>query len=122
MATDKPAKKKRPRGERTVEIYDQLVQVQEWLTEFKTSAQIRKLGAEQWGLSDRTLDTRIEQARKQLVRDVNAADRQEIAANMMETLKKICQEANDTRQLSNAIGAMRLYGEIAGIAGNKNNN
>ena len=45
-------------------------------------------------------------------------DRVDVVAVMMEQCLKIAKEASETRQLSNAIGAMRLYGELIGVAGN----
>ena len=46
------------------------------------------------------------------------ADRQDVVATMLQQCLKIAKEASETRQLSNAIGAMRLYGELVGVAGN----
>ena len=66
-------------------------------------------------------DARIQAAREPIKRDANAADRQEIVATMMEQCLKIATEASETRQLSNAIGAMRLYGELIGVSGNNRN-
>ena len=44
-------------------------------------------------------------------------DRQELASLMIEMATAIADEARDTRQLSNAIGAMRLLGELGGLTG-----
>ena len=97
---------------------EQIAFSQELLVNFKTPSQIRRALSERWGLPERTADRRIQAAREQIKRDANMADRQEIVATMMEQCLKIATEASETRQLSNAIGAMRLYGELIGVSGN----
>ena len=108
-------------GKKSAEIAEQITYVQEQLVNFKTPLQIRKDLAERYGLSDRTSDYRIQAAREQIKRDANGADRQQIVATMMAQCLKIATEASETRQLSNAIGAMRLYGELIGVSGNGRN-
>lgn len=88
------------------------------LVAFKSAREIREQLTERWGLSVRVGDSRIQAARERIRSDANAADRQDVVATMMEQCLKIAKEASETRQLSNAIGAMRLYGELIGVAGN----
>ena len=57
----------------------------------------------------------MQQARRELVRDVGDVDRKEVAATLAETAAWILQEARDSKQLSNALGAARLHAEILGI-------
>ena len=114
------AKKDAP-SSAAIEAADQIKFCVEQLTNFKTPFQIRQALAEQWGLSERTCERRIQSAREQIKRDANMADRQEIVATMMAQCLKIATEASETRQLSNAIGAMRLYGELIGVSGNGRN-
>ena len=116
-ALARKAKNEAP-GKKSAEIAEQITYVQEQLVNFKTPLQIRKDLAERYGLSDRTTDYRIQAAREQIKRDANGADRQQIVATMMAQCLKIATEASETRQLSNAIGAMRLYGELIGVSGN----
>jgi hypothetical protein len=52
-----------------------------------------------------------------MVRDLDAVDRKELAAQAVETLLKVQEMSLDTRQGSNAIGATRLLLELAGIVG-----
>ena len=87
------------------------------LIAFKTPRVIRQELADLWGLSDRTSERRIQTAREQMTRDVNAEQRQDVVARMMQQCLAIAEQASDTRQLSNAIGAMRLYGELLGVTG-----
>ena len=101
-----------------MEMAEQITFCQEQLVNFRTPSQIRRLLAERWGLTERSANRRIQAAREQIKRDANMADRQEIVATMMEQCLKIATEASETRQLSNAIGAMRLYGELIGVSGN----
>ena len=114
------AKNEAPSG-KVIEIAEQITYVQELLVAFKTPREIRRLLSERWGLPERTADRRIQAAREQIKRDANMADRQEIVATMMEQCLKIANEATDTRQLSNAIGAMRLYGALIGVIDNGRN-
>lgn len=108
-------------GSTALEIAEQITYCVEQLINFKNAFQIRQNLAELWGLSERTADRRIQAAREQIRRDANGADRQEIVATMMAQCLKIATEASETRQLSNAIGAMRLYGELIGVSGNGRN-
>ena len=88
------------------------------LVAFKSAREIRAELSERWGLSERVGDSRIQAARERMRADANASDRVDVVAVMMEQCLKIAKEASETRQLSNAIGAMRLYGELIGVAGN----
>ena len=97
---------------------EQINYAKERLIGFGRTGQICTELTEKWGLSERTAASRVAQARKAITAEVNEADRQEIVAVMMQQCLKIATEASETRQLSNAIGAMRLYGELVGVAGN----
>ena len=104
-------------GHKSIEIARQIEEVQQLLVGFHSAREIRQILAERYGLPARTADHRIKAAREGIRSDVNAQDRQDVAAMMMEQCLKIAKEAGETRQLSNAIGAMRLYGEILGVTG-----
>lgn len=97
------------------ELCDQVDQVRDWLTSGYPVHRIRRLCSEQWGLTTRTAESRIQQARREIVRDVGDVDRKEVAAMLAETAVWILQEARDSKQLSNALGAARLHAEILGI-------
>ena len=105
-------------GKATIQIAEEVHYCVQQLVNFRPPFQIRQMLSEQYGLSERTGDRRIQAAREQIKRDANMADRQEIVATMMAQCLKIATEASETRQLSNAIGAMRLYGELIGVSGN----
>ena len=119
-ATDATGKRKRTvpiKGESALRLADQVTTVMGWLSDGRRPFEIRTMGSEQWGLDPRTMDDRIALARKQLLKDISAADRQEIAAQVMHGFSRIALESLETRQLSNAIGALRAYAEVAGVMG-----
>ena len=105
-------------GKRALETAEQINEAVEMLIAFKRTGQICEHLSQKWGLSERTAAARVAAARAKITREVNAADRQQVVATMMQQCLKIAEEASETRQLSNAIGAMRLYGELVGVAGN----
>ena len=105
-------------GARALEIAEQINLAKEMIIGFNNSGQIRKALADRYGVCDRTASARLAQARKMITADINEQDRQDIVAAMMQQCLKIAKEASETRQLSNSIGAMRLYGELVGVTGN----
>ena len=84
---------------------------------FNTAYEIRKQLAERWGLPERTADHRIKCAREAIRNDAAKIDRQDLASMMIEMCEAIAKESVSTRQMSNAIGAMRLLGELGGLTG-----
>lgn len=100
-----------------VEIAAQIDTVRGWLSHGLRPYQIRSRCADEWGLKTRVAESRMQEARRAMVRDIDAIDRKELAAQALETLLKIQEMSLDTRQGSNAIGATRLMLELAGILG-----
>ena len=105
-------------GKQAAEIHDQILFCMDALVGFNSAREIRQQLTKQWGLSDRTADRRIQAARLRIRQDCNAQDRQDVVATLMEQCLKIAKASAETNQHSNAIGAMRLYGELIGVAGN----
>ena len=105
-------------GARALEIVEQIHLAKEMIIGFNNPGQICDALAERYGLPERTARSRLAQARKLITSDINEQDRQDIVAAMMQQCLKIAKEASETRQLSNSIGAMRLYGELVGVTGN----
>jgi hypothetical protein len=101
------------------EICDQVDEVRQWITGGWPAFRIRRECAERWGLKTRTAELRMAQARREMVRDVGDVDRKEVAAALAETAMWILEEARDSKQLSNALGAARLHAEILGIMDKK---
>jgi hypothetical protein len=106
-----------PAKHNTMEIARQVDTVRDWISHGKRPHEIRKACADQWGLSSRTAENRIAMARREMARDIDAIDRQQLAAQAFETLLKVQEQSLDTKQGSNAIGATRLLLELAGILG-----
>lgn len=52
-----------------------------------------------------------------MVQDIEGIDREQLASQLIETLLKVQEQALDTRQGSNAIGASRLISELTGLLG-----
>ena len=105
-------------GARALEIAEQINLAKEMIISFHRPGEISEALADRWGLSTRTAGARLAQARKLITAEINDQDRQDIVAAMMQQCLKIAKEASETRQLSNSIGAMRLYGELVGVTGN----
>ena len=104
-------------GKKAMEIAEQVNFCREQLIGFNTAYQIRGMLAERWGLPERTANDRIKCARESIRGDMAEIDRQELAAMMIEMCEAIAKESVSTRQMSNAIGAMRLLGELGGLTG-----
>lgn len=94
------------------EIAKQIWQVQEWLIQGFRPNQIRRLCEQEWGLGTRTAESRIAAARLQIVQDVNVLDRAQKVGQMVEQLEKVLAISLETKQGSNAIGAIRLQSEL----------
>jgi len=116
MPDQETPKRKRP-GWSAMEIAHQVNTVRDWLSHGKRPWQIRELCGNEWGLSPRTAESRIEMARRAMLTDLESIDRKDLAAQAIETLLKVQEQSLDTRQGSNAIGATRLLLELAGILG-----
>ena len=108
--------KKAP-GHASLLIVEQINFCREQLVGFKTAYEIRKMLADKWGVKTRTADDRIKAAREAIREDASVVDRQELAAMLMDMATKVAEESVSTRQMSNAIGAMRLLGELGGLTG-----
>lgn len=94
------------------EIAKQVWQVQEWLVAGIRPNQIRRLSQQEWGIGSRTADSRIASARQQMVHDINVLDRQQKVGQMVEQLEKVLAMSLETKQGSNAIGALRLQADL----------
>lgn len=104
--------KKKRSAYRALEIAEQVAQVQEWLTMGKRPNQIRALCAEHWGLQTRAAEQRMQDARRQMVVDVDVYVRKDKAAQMIQQLEQVLEQALQMRQGSNAIGALRLQADL----------
>lgn len=97
---------------RALEIAEQVHQVQEWLTLGKRPNQIRQLCSEHWGLQTRVAEMRIQDARRQMVVDANVMDRTDKVGQMLQQLEQVLEQSLQSKQGSNAIGALRLQADL----------
>ena len=112
---------KKPRNAfNSIEIAAQIHQVQEWLTAGKRPNEIRRLCAQEWGLSTRVAETRMAMSRRQMVIDANVYDRQEKVGQMLQQLEQVLEQALTMRQGSNAIGALRLQADLLQLLSRQN--
>lgn len=103
-----------------METAEQIDTVRGWLSDGLRPYEIRARCGETWGLKTRAAESRIAAARQAMVRDIDAIDRKELAAQALETLLKVQEMSLQTKQCSNAIGSTRLMLELAGILGRTN--
>lgn len=99
-----------------MEIAAQIDQVRAWIIEGYRPSQIRIKCLEAWDLKTRAAESRMQAARRAMLLDLSTIDRQEIAAQMVEQASDILKMAKETRQLSNAIGALRFQADLLGLS------
>lgn len=113
-----PIKQKRKPGrarESAADIAQQINTVQRMLTHGKNTYDICQALALEYGLPERTARRRIAEAREQLRAEVASLDRQDLAAQLIKAAQEILGEARETRQLSNALGALGFISRVTGI-------
>lgn len=113
-----PIKQKRKPGrasESAADIAKQISTVQQMLTMGRSTYEICQALALQYGLPERTAHRRLAEARKQLTEEVAAISRTDLAAQLIRTAQEILGEARETRQLSNALGALGFISRVTGI-------
>jgi hypothetical protein len=87
------------------------------LIKYRTAREIRDYLADNYAMPARTADDRIKAARELIRDDINGIERQELAAIMAEMALSVAKQAEERGQFNNVIGAMRLLGELGGLAG-----
>ena len=87
-----------------------------WISECKTRPDILQLAADQWGVSERSIDEYIRKAREQITKDWTI-DRKEYVTQLSQKLEYVAKKSLECYQHSNAIGAYELQARILGIDG-----
>ena len=105
-------------GKAALQVAEQIQEAKDLLIDFHTPGEIHQKLMDKYGVSKPTSERRLAMARQQIKSEINEADRQEIVAVMMQQTLKIARAASDTRQLSNSLGALRIYGELCQVLGN----
>jgi hypothetical protein len=67
------------------------------------------------GLPERTARRRIAEAREHMAKEIDMLDRRQLAAQLIRTAEEILGEARETKQLSNALGAIGFISRVTGI-------
>ena len=115
-----PKEIKRRNSFDSLEIAEQVDQVRDWLVAGERPNAVRRMCSERWGLTTRVAEARMQRDRQEMVRDISGIDRQQFAAQIVESAADILKDAQNSRQLSNALGALRLQAEILGVTGRSN--
>lgn len=120
-AAAQPEKKKRKiNGFNALEIAAQVDEAREMLIQGYRPNLVRHHLREKWGLHNDTADRRISAARRQMVEDLECVDRKEKAAQLLEAAEDILKMARETRQLSNALGALSFQARVLGLEQKQN--
>ena len=93
-------------------------QVARMLINCASRSYIVRYVAKEWGLSSRTADKYIADARLILREDANI-DRSDYLASRLQTIDTIVQKAMKAGQFNNAIGALKLQSELLGLGHHK---
>jgi len=116
MAPPRQTKAKPGRASQSaLDIAEQLHVVRKMLTMGKATYEICQVLALQYGLAERTAQRRIAEARQQMVRELDMIDRKELAAQLIRTAEEILGEARESKQLSNALGALGVISRLTGL-------
>ena len=110
-----PKVKRRVKMSHGAQVAEQLAETRRLLSLGKQRYQICQVLAIKWGLSDRTIDRRIADARAAQVAELEGLDRKQLAAQLISAAQEILGEARETRQLSNALGALSFVARLTGL-------
>jgi hypothetical protein len=105
----------RPKPTAAALIADQIGEVRHMLAMGKQNYEIRQVLTIRHGLSDRTIERRISDARAEQVDALEKLDRKELAAQLISAAYEILGEARESRQLSNALGALGFMARLTGL-------
>jgi hypothetical protein len=89
-------------------------QVVRLLINCASRSSIVQYSANEWGVSARTADKYIAEARLVLREDANI-ERHDYLASRLQTLDSIVQKSVKAGQFNNAIGALKLQSELLGL-------
>jgi hypothetical protein len=86
----------------------------------KQNYEIRQVLTIKYGMSQRTVERRISDARAEQVDALEKLDRKELAAQLISAAYEILGEARESRQLNNALGALGFMARMTGLEGRQN--
>jgi hypothetical protein len=101
-------------------VGEQIAEVRHLLAMGKQNYEIRQVLSIKYGMSDRTVERRISDARAEQVDALEKLDRKELAAQLISAAYEILGEARESRQLNNALGALGFMARMTGLEGRQN--
>jgi hypothetical protein len=104
-----------PKLSYAAQVGEQVAEVRHLLARGKQNYEIRQVLTLKYGLSDRTIERRIRDARAEQVGELEKLDRKQLAAQLISAAYEILGEARETRQLSNALGALGFMARMTGL-------
>ena len=90
-------------------------QIVRMLVNCASRSSILQFAASEWGLSTRTTDTLIAEAREIIREDANI-ERNDFLAARLQTIDRVIQQGLKQNQLSAVIGALKLQAEVLGLS------
>ena len=81
------------------------------LSSAKTSSYILRFCSEEWGVTERQGQTYLKRARE-IIREDYSIDRSDFLGSRLALLDKVIDASINTKQHSNAVGALRLQAEL----------
>ena len=81
------------------------------LSSAKTSSFILRFCSEEWGVTERQGQTYLKRARE-IIREDYSIDRSDFLGSRLALLDKVIDASINTKQHSNAVGALRLQAEL----------
>ena len=81
----------------------------------KPTSEILNIGVQEWGLTRRGAQDTLDAARRTIRERWNGQDRQDFVASALEKADQIAKLSIETKQLSNAIGAINLQAKLLQI-------
>ena len=110
----------RPKVSHAAEVAEQIAEVRHLLAMGKQNYEIRQVLTIKYGMSQRTVERRISDARAEQVDALEKLDRKQLAAQLISAAYEILGEARESRQLNNALGALGFMARITGLEGRQN--
>lgn len=86
----------------------------------KSSDTIVRVCSAEWGVGERMVEEYIRKARKRIRDEYDGTDRKDWIAMALQKLEKVADMSIETRQHSNAIGAIGLQAKLLQITSNNN--
>ena len=104
-----------PHSSRSELICAQIFHARELLSQGKQSYAVKRILMDEWNISNTVALKRIQAAKTQIIEEIKTTDRQDLAAILISAAHRVLDKSFETKQLSNAIGAINMLGKLTGI-------